>query len=101
MVAVRLILLFLPYFLIPLFLVYLAKRRALFHIGFTYLLAPFLVFLYPFLLFWIDGLLNPRTVKCFNPEFAIIIGNTIVMVPICLLLQFILNKLVKTNSNSF
>jgi len=96
MEVVRLIFLFLPHLLIPLFLVYLTKRRALFHVSFTYLLTSLLVFLYPFLLFWIDGLLNPRTVKCFNPEFAVIMGNTIVMIPICLLLQFILNKLIKT-----
>lgn len=95
MEVVRLIFLFLPYLLIPLFLVYLAKRRALFHVSFTYLLTSLLVFLYPFLLFWIDSFLNPRTVKCFNPEFAVIMGNTIVMIPICLLLQFILNKLIK------
>lgn len=41
MVVVRFILLFLPYLLIPLFLVYLAKRRALFPIGFTYLITFF------------------------------------------------------------
>ena len=51
MVAIRLILLFLPYLLIPLFLVYIAKKRRLFPIGFTYLLASFLVFLYPFFYF--------------------------------------------------
>lgn len=98
MIAVRLILLFLPYLLIPLFLVYLAKKQTLFHIGFTYLLTSLIVFLYPFLVFWIDGLLNPRTVKCFNPEFAIIMGNTIVMTPVCLLIQFIFNTLIKTKN---
>ena len=98
MIAVRLILLFLPYLLIPLFLVYLAKKQTLFHIGFTYLLTSLIVFLYPFLVFWIDGLLNPRTVKCFNPEFAIIMGNTIVMIPVCLLIQFIFNTLIKTKN---
>lgn len=101
MVAVRLILLFLPYLLIPLFLVYLAKKRPLFPIGFTYLLASFLVFLYPFLLFWIDGLLNPKTVKCLNPEFAVIAANTVVMIPVSLLIQFILNAIINPKSNSF
>lgn len=95
MVVVRLILLFLPYSLIPLFLVYLAKRRGLFPIGFTYLITSFLIFLYPFLLFCIDRIVNQRNIKCFNTEFAVIMGNTIIMIPFCLLLQFILNKLIK------
>ena len=89
-------LLILPYIIIPLLLAYSYKRWKLIPQWFTYLLTAFLIFLYPLLLFWIDRTVNNRAVKCLNPEFAVFAGNVIIMIPICLFLQFIFNKLIKT-----
>lgn len=91
----RFLLLLLPYFIIPSAVAYFSKSKNLFAVSTTYVLTAFLIFCYPFLFFWIDHILNPRIVKCLNPEFAVVAFNSIVMIPVSLLLQFIFNKLIK------
>ena len=98
MISLRIVLLLLPYILIPLLLAYAYKRGQLIAGWITFMLTALLILLYPLLLFWIDHTINNRPVKCMNPEFVVFAGNLIVMVPFCLLLQFLFNKIIKTKN---
>jgi glycopeptide antibiotics resistance protein len=97
MILLRIMLLISPYILIPLLLAYYSKRWKVMARWTTYLLTAFLIFLYPLLLFWIDRTRSNRPVKCLNPEFAVFAGNLIIMVPVGLLLQFLFNRVIKTD----
>ena len=44
---------------------------------------------------WIDNKLNYREPKCMNPEFAVFMGNMILMTPLSLLIQSIFNRVIK------
>ncbi|MCF6132471.1 hypothetical protein [Flavobacterium wongokense] len=94
------ILILFPYIAVPLLLAYSYKRWNLVGQWLTYLITAFLIFLYPLLLFWIDRTIHTRPVKCLNPEFAVFAGNLIIMVPVCLLLQFIFNKIIKPENRN-
>ena len=92
---IRLILIFLPYFLVPYFFTkQLINNTKLLPLSFV--LTFFTISIYPIFVLWIDRIINPRPPGCVNPEFSLIIGNFFIMVPISLIIQyFILKRLMK------
>lgn len=93
MVALRLILVFCFYLLLPFIMAILCKRRNLIPNWLTYVITGVVTLLYPLLIIWVDRILTDRPVKCLNPEFALFAGNLIIMVPLCLAFQFIFNNI--------
>lgn len=85
-----------PYILIPLFLAYSYKKWNIKDRLSTYFLTAILIFFYPLFIFWINRSIDDTSVKCLNPEFAAFFGNLIIMVPACLIIQFIFNKIFKS-----
>lgn len=95
-----LLLILLPYLLVPILAAFFCKRRKLIPAWLSYVLTAILITLYPFLLFWIDQLLSQREVKCLNPEFAVLMWNLVFMVPTSLVLQFIFNNVLSTGKQN-
>jgi len=62
---------------------------------FTYATTALIIILYPFALFGFEGYLKNSLAKtnCGNPQGLFVIGNTIIFLPIALLLQFVFNKI--------
>lgn len=86
------LLIFLLYLIIPILLLFIYRKYE-FNKIIWYVILIITILLYPFLLFYLDEIINERNIKCYNPRFSILMGNTFIMLPITLLYQFILNKI--------
>ena len=103
---IMLLLLLLPYILVPLILVIIFKNAKIQWKLFSYFLDLVIIFLYPFFLFWLDDLGNENieNVKCILPEYSVILFNSAIMIPITLIILrvfysiFSRNKAIKTKS---
>jgi hypothetical protein len=87
----RAFLIFTPYILIPLLLALFFSKGS--WKSLSYLISGIIILIYPFVLFWIDDYLNPPPPgpRCGNMQMSFLIGNTIVFLPIALMLQFVFN----------
>jgi hypothetical protein len=96
----RAVLLFLPYFLVPLLLTLLFNRFQWAWKGLTFLITTLIIFFYPFVLFWIDNYFYPPSTEtvCYTPQMGFIIGNAIILLPISLLMQFVFNAMLLNNT---
>ena len=95
----RAILIFAPYILVPLIVTLLFRQLKSSWKSLTFVLTAFVIFFYPFGLFWLDDYLNPPPPgpRCGNPQMGFLIGNVIILLPIALLLQFVFNKFLLTS----
>lgn len=99
------LLIFLPYFFIPLILAIFYKRKNLIKSWVTYLVTGIAITLYPFLLLWIDNRDKVDTngkyieIKCLLPEFSLVFGHVFVLMPICLIIQFVFNRIIKAKKS--
>ena len=88
-------LIFIPYILIPFILTLIFKKTESKKIGWSYVVTGLLIVLYPFVIFWIDDLLNPPVdiPRCGNPQMGFLFGSLVVLFPISMILQLIFNKI--------
>jgi hypothetical protein len=97
----RAILVFAPYLLVPLALTLIFRKFKVSQSGWTYLLTVFILFFYPFGLFWLSDFMNPPPPgpKCVSPQVGFLMGNIIILLPISLILQFVFNKIFLISKN--
>lgn len=84
----------LTYILVPFFIALLFKKLMLTKKSLTYLLTTFIILIYPFLLFSLEDFLNfaDQKSRCGNIQGLFVIGNTLIYLPVALLLQYFFNK---------
>lgn len=60
----------------------------------TYLFTTFIILIYPFLLFSLEDFLNfaDQKSRCGNIQVFFVIGNTVIYLPVALLLQYFLTN---------
>ncbi len=94
-------LLFAPYVLIPLMLTLIWKWLKIKRTNWIYPFTVLLIFFYPFVVFWIDNLINPPPPgpRCGMPVMGFFIGSLIILLPVSLILQFVFNKIILTSKN--
>lgn len=93
------ILILVPYILVPLLVTHLSKRFQLSEIGFTYVMTGLIIFCYPFVFLWINDYLNPPPPgsRCGIFQVSLFVGNIFYMLPVTLLVQFVVNKVLLNN----
>jgi hypothetical protein len=98
----RIILIFVPYILVPLILALFSKKFNLKNREWTYIISGIIILIYPFVLFWFDDLLNPppQGPRCGNPQIGFFLGNIVLFFLMSLLLQLIFNKLFLNAKNN-
>jgi hypothetical protein len=94
MMYIMRIIIFFPYLLLPLLLAVLYKKKNLIKNWATYIITGISIALYPLVLLWIDSIGKVKNPRCLLPEFSLVVGNLILMVPICLIIQFIFNRVI-------
>lgn len=64
---------------------------------YTYLLTALLVSIFPFAFLYLHDLINPPPAgpRCANPQFYLILSNFIIFLPLSMLLQWIVNILIR------
>ena len=91
----RTFLVFAPYILVPLCIAFIFNKFKIKKTGWTYVISGLIILIYPFVLFWMEDLLNPPLpgIRCGNAQMGFLIGSLIMFLPVSELLKFILNKL--------
>lgn len=98
----RAIFIFTPYILIPFIVALLFRRFNHLSKSLTYVLTAFIIFFYPFGFFWVDDYFNPPSgFRCGNPRFFFFLANTIIHLPITLLIQYIFNRILLTKKATY
>ena len=96
----RLILIFLPYVIIPLIICWLYKRLKLKGlIILTHLIVAICTLFLPTLLFLIGNWLDPPREEqmCGTPEVMLNIANIVIMIPVTQLLTYLFNQVFKNS----
>ncbi len=85
-----------PYLLIPAATALFYKKRRHPDFSGTYYLTAVLIFFYPIILIWLSSINQDleQHGHCYTAEYSFVILNTIVLVPVVMLVQWICNKFI-------
>jgi hypothetical protein len=87
-----LILIFLPYFIVPLLITLFFKWFLPSWKWFAFFPTAIIIYYYPLGLFWFENYLNPPSSdlgRCFNPEAAFFFINITLFLPLSLIVQLV------------
>lgn len=79
----------LPYAVVPLLVSLLFAKMKIKNVGLSYFLTGVLIFIYPFIIFYIDDLLHPPKPggRCLLPQTSFGLGSMFVFLPFSLVIQ--------------